>query len=292
MKDILGGSLMEYLRVYAIDIDNFKREIRNIIDGLSESKFVSILWFTLQHSIKAVIVSKKIGLKKAGKAFVKLGKGMYGFLKDEVVTATGDFKHYFKSLPKRVGNASVELGEDLVEYIKDRVACFKQLTMGEKKDLIMSGIVWTAAVLVAGGGVDMEGGVPDLDTEIGGIGAHRNVFSHSILFPLTLEFLIRVIVNLSREGRVNLSSKKGPIWSAVNQAALLLDKNEDSVVSGLWFGVALHLMKDASLLSDGVKPYVGIPVHMTEEAHKAAFAGNSFLSFIFSKNKESVNRSM
>jgi hypothetical protein len=71
------------------------------------------------------------------------------------------------------------------------------------------------SVLVSGG-PDGNGGAADLDLMFG-IGAHRSIFSHSILMGAALEAGIYSLVDLVRIVHENLPAEHDPIWDTVYQ---------------------------------------------------------------------------
>lgn len=166
-------------------------------------------------------------------------------------------------------------------YISNKIEEFNQLDFTQKKDIIVSGLFWAGMVFLVGGGSDFEGGAPDLDIKTGGIGNHRNVFFHTILLALLLEFILRFVVNLLRNGRKYLPHDHSVIWTGVDRLIKELERNENIMVSGIWVGMAIHLLKDANIFADRVKPYTGIPRELSMQAHQNILATNSFLSFIF-----------
>ena len=103
-------------------------------------------------------------------------------------------KRYSKSLLKKLKkkvDGFKELKAKLNEiYKKDKRTFFKEISKG---------FVLVVTMLAYAGGFDLEGGLPDKDIAFGGIGMHRNIFSHTILMPLFFEFSIRFIFNVAQE---------------------------------------------------------------------------------------------
>jgi len=50
----------------------------------------------------------------------------------------------------------------------------------------------------------------------------------------------------------------------------------------MWAGISAHLLKDSGILGHGVKPYNGLPIELSMDAHQNLFTANSIASGIFS----------
>lgn len=82
----------------------------------------------------------------------------------------------------KVGSAIKELPENSKLFYSDFIIQPKE----KKIEILIVTILTFSIFFTVGGRLDMEGGVPDLDTELLGIGMHRNVFLHTILLGLGL----------------------------------------------------------------------------------------------------------
>lgn len=68
------------------------------------------------------------------------------------------------------------------------------------------------------GGLDGNGGIPDLDLAAG-IGFHRSLLTHSILAGVLAEGLLVAIVDLSGEIKDRLPEVHDPLWDKLAEAA-------------------------------------------------------------------------
>lgn len=93
-------------------------------------------------------------------------------------------------------------------------------------------------------------------------------------------------INLLRYGREYLPNDKSKVWKCIEELADIIDKNETVLVSGMWLGLSIHLLKDANIGATRTKPYVNMPIEMSMKGHQNMFAGNSFLSFLFGGNEK------
>ena len=118
------------------------------------------------------------------------------------------------------------------------------------------------------GGVDGNGGVPDLDL-LAGIGYHRSPLTHTIIAGIVLEGLLLALVDLASEVHHRLPHDHDPLW---DELAEIGRPFAESASVGLSMGIAYHLMVD-SIFQPGT--YHGLPVEMSTEAHQAIFGANA-----------------
>ena len=130
-------------------------------------------------------------------------------------------------------------------------------------------LILVLSSLVVAGGVDGDGGLPDMDIPLMGIGAHRSLFTHSILIGSALEAAVLLLTRLVLCTHKNLPYDHDLLWDSIatHSVGLL-----GSAGKGASIGLAYHLMMD-SIVQPGT--YHGIPFEMPLEAHQAAFAANS-----------------
>jgi hypothetical protein len=63
-----------------------------------------------------------------------------------------------------------------------------------------------------------------------------------------------------------------------------INKHKGVAVGAMWAGIGAHLLKDSGIFGHGVKPYVGLPLEMSMEAHQGLFAANGAAASIFAFN--------
>ena len=61
-----------------------------------------------------------------------------------------------------------------------------------------------------------------------------------------------------------------------------INKNKGIAIGAMWAGISAHLLKDSGLFGHGVKPYNGLPVELSMDAHENLFAANGTASAMFS----------
>lgn len=117
------------------------------------------------------------------------------------------------------------------------------------------------------GGVDGDGGIPDLDL-LAGIDAHRSLLTHSILAGVLAEGLLLALVDLAGKIGDRLPLDHDPLWDRLAEAGSPLS---GALSAGASAGIAYHLLWDA-----GIEPaaYHGLPFEMSMEAHVGLMAAN------------------
>lgn len=118
------------------------------------------------------------------------------------------------------------------------------------------------------GGVDGNGGVPDLDL-LAGIGYHRSPLTHTIIAGIVLEGLLLALADLAAEVHHRLPHDHDSLW---DELAEIGRPFADSASVGLSMGIAYHLMVD-SIFQPGT--YHGLPFEMPAEAHQVLFGTNA-----------------
>ena len=216
-------------------------------------------------------------LKLFGKVTLRRGKGL--------VSAVG-------TLGKNIGKETYELGTSIwedrfISHIQDRkTKTVKYLkTAGKASKSVLSNLIFllrnnpkeTAPMLFLGllgffcgsGGIDGDGGIPDLDIAVGGIGLHRSIFFHSIISAAILETVVYSSVNAITIFHSKLPQKHDPFWDNV------ISKKDwaKAFVTGACTGIAYHLLLDGTI--QGGKALSDAPFSMPMEGHNAFFVTNA-----------------
>ncbi|MCZ7582821.1 MAG: hypothetical protein M5R36_05495 [Deltaproteobacteria bacterium] len=123
--------------------------------------------------------------------------------------------------------------------------------------------------LIGSGGLDGDGGLPDLDLKFG-IGAHRSVMTHSILMGAAAEVAILSLLDLTLLTHSRLPSKHDPLWDKLEQFARPFAAN---LIRGTDAGIALHLAVDGTI--DGMTPFKDLPFSMPLEGHRLLILANA-----------------
>ena len=169
-----------------------------------------------------------------------------------------------------------------VEKTVNTVDAIKRMKDDPKKELIrFTG--FALAALASSGGLDANGGLPDTDIDVLGIGAHRSPLTHSIIAGAATEATISLFVLLILCVHKNLPEQHDPLWDAFksNSTQLL-----DDISRGVSVGLAYHLLVDGLVQ---VAPYHGpLPGLTPIEVHQAVFAGNGAAEGLDALNRDKV----
>lgn len=122
---------------------------------------------------------------------------------------------------------------------------------------------------VGGGGVDGNGGIPDLDITLLGIGAHRSPITHSIIVGIGLETLCLASLSLFTMVYHNLPEQHQPFWDSLHEQ---LQSYGNMFLLGGSAGIAYHLAVDAIIQP---APLHDLPFEMPIEAHQTVLATNA-----------------
>lgn len=135
-----------------------------------------------------------------------------------------------------------------------------------------SGLMVAAlAFYVGSGGFDGDGGAPDLDIDLFGIGGHRSIFTHSIVTGAVVETSLFGLVDFVGTSHQYLPDGHDPLWDEIRQRSVAI---AGQAVRGASAGLAYHLAVD-SLLQPGT--YKDLPFSAPLEIHQA-IAGASAAS--------------
>lgn len=130
------------------------------------------------------------------------------------------------------------------------------------------------------GGVDGDGGIPDLDL-LAGIDAHRSLLTHSILAGVAAEGVLLAIADLASEVHAKLPFDHDPLWDRLAETGSSLTSN---LATGASAGIAFHLLWDAGIEP---APYHGLPFEMSMEAHQAVLGANGAAEGAYAASRNS-----
>lgn len=116
------------------------------------------------------------------------------------------------------------------------------------------------------GGQDGNGGVPDTDIAMFGIGDHRSLFTHSIISGIVIEASILALADLAGIVCEKIPrNQRDPFWDKLNTIKVDVANQLSASVSA---GIAYHLAVDGILQP---APYHDLPFSAPIEAHQAIF---------------------
>lgn len=121
-------------------------------------------------------------------------------------------------------------GEGFKKKLEQIKTIWKQMSSEQRVDTLINFVIIVLTLFLARGGLHFEGGLPDTDLAFG-MGTHRNIFIHTVLLGLTLEFTVRFLVALATE------SKKRGYTPRSELLRVVLDftkKHHDAAITGMW----------------------------------------------------------
>lgn len=231
-------------------------ELRYACSGLTNTEWFSLTARCLGRASVDTGKSKLISFKNAGRSMCQTAKRYH---RDGMKTAASDdyvrAKEYVLRLPERARNT---------------FEVFRELTRSQQQDQLVDFMLTWIVFWASAGGADLEGGLPDTDLMLG-IGAHRNIFSHTLLLGFETEIGLRFAVELMQELRCRLPNPHCRAWDT---SCEFLEKHKRASIAAMWAGIGLHFVRDANLLAAGTKPLDGLPVPAPMEVHQALYAAN------------------
>lgn len=212
---------------------------------------------------------------RRGKNFGALLTRVWEFLTKETegllkAIRQGDTLPHLKARRAAANDQAHALGSDF-KAIFDTLSSNLQNRPKETASKLVAGVF---GFLVGSGGVQGDGGIPDLDL-LGGIGAHRSIFTHSVIAGIVVETLILGIIDLSRTIHRNLPENHDPLWDELSSAG-----GEIFAVlsTGLSAGIAYHLGVDTTI--DGGGTYKDLPFSLPDVGHQTILGANAAMEAI------------
>lgn len=242
-------------------------ELKFALRDLSSSELQEIFFESSKIAVKATYQSKERAVKNS---IVFLKKNINRYKTEGFVQSL-----------KTDGKKAADFVYNLPEKVKSIYNNFLKLDREKQIEVVAITIITSAIFFTAAGGSDFEGGIPDTDIALMGIGHHRNIVTHSILIGLGIEFTGRFTILVLDKIRKRLPQDHHLIWDKVY---LFMDNNKGLAISAMWLGLGTHLLKDTGIIAGGMKPYSDVPFQMSMESHQGLLAANGFASTLFGSN--------
>lgn len=189
-------------------------------------------------------------------------------------------KEHANSRAKSIATNATEISARLKESLSNIRAALE----ANPKETAPAIIVSLLAFVAASGGVDGDGGAPDLDL-VAGIDAHRSIFTHSVLSGAVIETLLVSCAQLIALVHDFLPEQHDPIWDAI---AKHKDQYLAAAAQGASIGVAYHLFVDSSIQP---APYHDLLGEHSLPFHQGVMGANAAAELLDSNKKhESFGR--
>jgi hypothetical protein len=187
-------------------------------------------------------------------------------------TFTGISNMFSAFQENRLGDYCLHTANDFSDACGEQITALRNLLQAatERPTQILPEIFFSGlGFYVGGGGVDGNGGIPDLDITLLGIGAHRSPITHSIIVGIGLETLCLASLNLFTMVYHNLPEQHQPFWDSLHEQ---LNTCGNMFLIGGSAGIAYHLAVDAVIQP---APLHDLPFSMPIEAHQTLLAANA-----------------
>ena len=209
----------------------------------------------------------------------KIVKGAYSEAKDLV---NAGIKRKLLEHTKQRTNDLIKCSKESLKDFKESISNFNKLIKNEPKDAAIKIFAALMGFNVGGGGIDGDGGIPDTDLWVS-IGAHRSIFTHSVLPMIIFEGLSLSMIRLVKIIHVNLPSDHDPLWDDIKNNN---EKFIEIFYNGMSAGLIYHLSFDATI--DGEGTYKNLPFSMPQYGHQILLALNSLTELVDLKSKKKI----
>lgn len=202
-----------------------------------------------------------------GKELLLDGLGGLGSEVNEAYRAMMD-AHLVDHVMSRWGalsNASAETVRKTQAQVGDFSKSMQQDPVGVGSKMVVAAL----AFHFLGGGMDGDGGIPDLDIEFFGIGGHRSIFTHSIFAGAVVETGLYSLYDFLNRGHQYLPSQHDPLWDKIHAG---LKGWLASAASGASAGLAYHFGIDATLHPGYFRD---LPFTASSEMHQAILGASA-----------------
>jgi len=226
------------------------------------------------------------------KVTVRRAKSIVGFIGITALGTVAEGKNFITaSLERKLFSHAIQRADDLSVFTLESYQNIKELSKTIKNMLIVNpkktGIQMFLAVMgfnVGGGGIDADGGIPDLDLLIS-IGHHRSILTHSVLPMIIIEGVFFSFIGLVNLVHNNLPSKHDPLWDDIKSIS---ESVLESFYAGMSLGLAYHLGIDGTIQGGG--SYSNLPFSMSNFGHRLIAGLNSITEFIDTSKSKILHR--
>lgn len=197
--------------------------------------------------------------------FTGLVGGLYRVTRDGLGNMADAFEQ------KRLGDYCRQTAQDFSDACSEQARALGSLLQAvqENPAEVLPGLLFAGLGFYAGsGGLDGNGGIPDLDLLLG-IGEHRSPFTHSIIAGIGFETLCLASLGLFTTIYYNLPDNHQPLWDKLHKQ---MEENGALFLLGGSAGIAFHLGVDAVIQPAALQD---MPLSMPIEGHQTVLAMNA-----------------
>jgi hypothetical protein len=182
----------------------------------------------------------------------------------------------------RIGHASGKTVK-FVRDVRDKATPLINDLRRDPANVAPDLLIGALAFYAGGGGLDGDGGVPDLDIPLLGIGAHRSVFTHSIIAGAVVETALYSLIDFIGVAYRYLPEGHDQRWTLIHDR---LGRAATASAKGASLGLAYHLGVDG-VVQPGA--YHGLPFEMPMEGHQAILTANAIAEALDIPLKENAD---
>jgi len=216
----------------------------------SALKLVEVTARRIMNPGRLLVSLGRLSRDELGAAFVALQQGQFKeHLGDRTATMIDTSTGFARDATQRIG----AIGRQLMQDPRSHAPEVFGLVIG---------------FYAGSGGLDGDGGVPDLDL-LAGIGAHRSIFTHSIFAGAIIETALLSLTDLSDTVHKHFPETHDPLWDTLAAAKVRVAR---ALIQGTSAGIGYHLMVDATIQPAAYKDW---PFEMQLKSHQALLAANA-----------------
>lgn len=215
-------------------------------------------------------------IKNLGLNTVRRAKSAYR-LADRVTSGAGDelalfARHAREGEVRQYLHAKKNSVKELISSAGNGMKSIVRLLKENPKQGAVQIATFVLGFYAGSGGLDGDGGIPDLDLALGGAGMHRSPITHSIAIGILLDSLALSLIELIESVYLYLPERHSVLWDRIvlqSSAVITIFTGAASL------GLAYHFLVDS--LVDTGKAYVGMPFSMPQEMHQAIMLANAVI---------------
>lgn len=220
-------------------------------------------------AVQIPITAASVSLRR-GRNLKATASSARNWLKKEWNAANTAYKRHklqdhLSERTKNIAGQSVDFAQGasvIVQHYGNRLAADPR----KEAPVLIAGLV---GFLMGSGGLDGDGGIPDLDL-LGGIGAHRSLLTHTIVAGIVAETLVRAVADLATRVHTKLPDPHDELWEflVLNDSRVI-----EALCTGVSFGLAYHFTVDSTVDAGGA--YAGLKGVVAPAVDNFIQAGNA-----------------
>lgn len=259
-------SSKEYSSEYLADLtrQRWYREAEHAFQNLSSAELAFLAQRLVFH-VGSAGTSRAKNLGRIGTSAMKLSVRFFQ-----------EGRHaYQATVENRLGEHVENRYNDIADFSREKWD-FGRNALGQiqaaysanRTDTIVHLICLCAGFNAGSGGLGGDGGIPDLDISMFGIGQHRSILTHSIIAGIAVETIAKLTMDSFEVIYKKLPSDHDPLWDILLKHQQRIIK---ALAQGASVGIAYHLSVDGLAQPAA---YHDLPIPMPLADHQALMTAN------------------